>query len=188
LQGVVGIVASGAKVQQKPGTQSIGTGFVVDARGYVVTSARVLQGKQQVEISAYDGTTHKAQVIQRDQGLDIALLKVPTLSTSRPLALGDTSLAHVGDEMYVLGYPLDTTSSWKPILTAGTVRSLRSPGGKAWVQTDAMVDKGSTGGPMVLASTGEVIGVITFKTGGTETKVTAQPINDVRGWLVKNIR
>lgn len=183
LQGVVGIVASGAKPPQKPGASSTGTGFVVDARGYVVTSAQVVQGKQQVEVSASDGSSHKAQVVAREEKLNVALLKVSTLSTSRPLALGDTSLAQSGNAIYVLGYSQDAVASGTPNLLEGTVRTLRP-----LVQTDVSADKGSAGGPLVLASSGEVIGVVTFKAGSTETKVTAQPINAVRGWLVKNIR
>ncbi len=139
-----------------------GSGFVVSADGYVVTNDHVVDGASSVQVAIGDGVKQVARVVGVDASTDLALLKVdPGDKRLATLRLGDSDGVAVGDASYAIGNPygLDRT------LTTGVIsaldRSISSPNGYAIanvLQTDAALNPGNSGGPLLDAA-GAVIGV-----------------------------
>src|SRR5919204_6170850 len=142
--------------------RSLGSGFVIDKAGHVVTNYHVVQGARSVQVSFSNNDQVKAKIVGEDPTTDIALLKVNEDSRAlTPLQLGNSDNVQVGDPVVALGNPfgLDRT------LTAGIVsalqRHIESPDFKTIdhvIQTDAALNHGNSGGPL-LSSRGQVIGV-----------------------------
>ncbi|MGH3080547.1 MAG: S1C family serine protease, partial [Gaiellaceae bacterium] len=165
-----------------------GSGFVVSDDGYIVTNAHVVEGANgQIKAKVGDGEALDATLVGEDASTDLALLKV-SATNLKPLALGDSSTVQVGDPAYAIGNPfgLDRT------LTVGVVsalqREIKSPNGFSIddvIQTDAAINSGNSGGPLIAAN-GRVIGVNTaIATGDTGARGNigigfAVPINTVR--------
>ena len=142
--------------------QSLGSGFVVDKAGHVVTNYHVVQGARKIRVSFSNGASMKAAVVGTDPSSDLAVLKIDASSRAlTPLPLGDSDSAKVGDPVVAIGNPfgLDRT------VTAGIVsaiqRAITAPNGYTIdhvIQTDAAINHGNSGGPL-LNGRGDVIGV-----------------------------
>ena len=142
--------------------EAIGSGFVVDRQGFILTNAHVIDGASQVTVSFEDKKTENAKVVGKDSSTDLALLKVDVGGLAlKPLTLGDSSHVQVGDPTIAIGNPfaLDRT------LTTGVVsalqRQISAPNGftiSNVIQTDAAINQGNSGGPL-LDATGRVIGI-----------------------------
>jgi S1-C subfamily serine protease len=142
--------------------KSLGSGFVIDKAGHIVTNYHVVQGAKQISVSFSNGGTMKATVVGSDPSSDLAVLKIDASSRAlTPLALGDSDSMSVGDPVVAIGNPfgLDRT------VTAGIVsaiqRAITAPNGYTIdhvIQTDAAINHGNSGGPL-LNGRGEVIGV-----------------------------
>jgi putative serine protease PepD len=174
-------------------TGAIGSGFVASADGYVITNDHVVEdaGKT-MSVSFSDGSTASATLVGRDTESDIAVIKVAK-SGLTPVTFGNSDTLAVGDPVLAFGSPLDLANT----VTAGIVSALDrtieagDPGGTtryyAAIQTDAAVNQGNSGGPLVDAA-GEVVGMnsVIRSVGGTETEAGniglafAIPINQVR--------
>jgi S1-C subfamily serine protease len=147
---------------QQQQQKSLGSGFVIDKAGHVVTNYHVVQGARQISISFSNGGTMKATVVGTDPSSDLAVLKIDASSRAlTPLALGDSDGMSVGDPVVAIGNPfgLDRT------VTAGIVsaiqRAITAPNGYTIdhvIQTDAAINHGNSGGPL-LNGRGDVIGV-----------------------------
>jgi S1-C subfamily serine protease len=168
--------------------QSLGSGFVIDKDGHIVTNYHVVQGADEVFVNFSGEDRIKARVIGADPSTDIAVLKIDAHRRAlTPLQLGNSDSIDVGDGVIAIGNPfgLDRTA------TAGIVsalqRQIQAPSGftiDKVIQTDAAINKGNSGGPLLNAA-GRVIGVNTqIETGGTsEGNVGigfAVPVNTVR--------
>ena len=136
-----------------------GSGFIVDADGHILTNAHVISGgAPAITVSLDDGTELSARALALDSQRDIALLKVDAdgLALS-PLPFADS--AREGEEVIALGYPIDPNGALT--VTKGVVSSLRDFGGAlSYIQTDAAINPGSSGGPL-LDRNGEVVGMNT---------------------------
>jgi S1-C subfamily serine protease len=155
--------------QQQQGTAT-GSGFVIDHSGRILTNAHVIQGAVKVTVQLGDQKAVDATVVGKDASSDIALLKInPDGHDLHPLTLGTSKGIHVGDPTIAIGNPfgLDRT------LTTGVVsalqRQIQAPNGFAInnvIQTDAALNPGNSGGPLLDAN-GEVIGINSqIETGG----------------------
>jgi putative serine protease PepD len=176
---VVHVTARGA------GGDSRGSGFVVSRAGSIVTNAHVVDDATAIFVKVGDGASQTATVVGRDESTDLALLRVRAGGrTLRPLALADSGRLDVGDAAYALGNPygLDRT------LTSGIVsalqRQIAAPNGfsiAGVIQTDAPINPGSSGGPL-LDARGRVIGVNSqiLSDGGNAGIGFAVPANTVR--------
>jgi S1-C subfamily serine protease len=139
-----------------------GSGFVIDSQGYILTNQHVVENATEVSVGFADGGQVPAKVVGTDPSTDVALLKVDLdASALHPLPLGDSSSVRVGDAVVAIGNPfgLDRT------LTAGIVsakgRTIESPANWAIedvIQTDASINRGNSGGPL-LDARGAVIGI-----------------------------
>jgi S1-C subfamily serine protease len=164
----------------------LGSGFVINKSGYIVTNFHVVEGADDVEVSFSNGEEMAAEVVGTDPSTDIAVLKVDADSRAlRPLRLGDSDTLRVGDEVVAIGNPL----GYERTMTAGIVsalgRVIEAPNQFSIdevIQTDAPINTGNSGGPLLNAA-GRVVGVNTqIATAGTPGNIGigfAVPINTV---------
>jgi putative serine protease PepD len=145
-------------------SEGSGTGFLVDSNGTIVTNAHVAGNNSQVQVRFNDkGAYHDAQVLSVDASTDLAALKVDPSAVQgiRPLTLADSDGAQVGDQVVAIGYPLGLDRTATAGIVSGLERQIESPNGFSIdkvIQTDAAVNPGNSGGPLLNAK-GEVIGV-----------------------------
>jgi putative serine protease PepD len=139
-----------------------GTGFVVDTQGHIVTAAHVVDGSHSVTVKLADGTTRNATVLGIDNATDVAVLKIdPSGLTLHPLALGSSSSVDVGAPVAVIGDPFGYARSLSTGVVSGVDRTIQAPNGFTVahaIQTDAAMNPGNSGGP-ILDSSGKVIGI-----------------------------
>jgi S1-C subfamily serine protease len=164
--GVVHITATTEAADVFGGTQqqqAIGSGFVIDKAGHIVTNYHVVEGARTVEVSFSNNESMKAKVVGTDPATDVAVLKVNTPSRAlKPLTLGDSSAVHVGDQVIAIGNPLGYDRSVTSGIVSAVQRSIAAPNQVSTIghviQTDAALNHGNSGGPLLNAA-GEVIGV-----------------------------
>jgi S1-C subfamily serine protease len=157
-----------------PGTEvqrSLGSGFVIDKAGYIVTNYHVVGNAQSVHVSFSNNDSMKAEIVGKDPATDVALLKVQASSRAlKPLMFGDSDSVHVGDQVAAIGNPLGLDRSITLGIVSALHRSLTSPEGTPIdrvIQTDAALNHGNSGGPLLNAE-GKVVGVSSaISTGGT---------------------
>lgn len=166
--------------------EGAGSGFLIDTDGHILTNYHVVQGAQTIEVTLGDQTRFKAKLIGQDSRNDIALVKIdPKGRKLTPLPLGDSRNLLVGQRVLAIGNPFGFQST----LTTGVVSSLGrtvQTGESTFIdeaiQTDAAINRGNSGGPL-LNSHGEVIGInsaIYAPTGTTAGIGFAIPINTAK--------
>jgi putative serine protease PepD len=142
--------------------QALGSGFVIDKAGHIVTNYHVVQGASHVEVSFSNQERMPARVIGRDPSTDLAVLQVHMRSRAlTPLRFGDSDLVRVGDSVVAIGNPLGEDRSITAGIVSALARRIYAPNGAAIdhvIQTDAALNHGNSGGPLLNAS-GQVIGV-----------------------------
>src|SRR3954452_423933 len=154
------------------GGQSTGTGFVIDRQGTIVTNAHVVGGAGTAQVRFGDqGRTLDAPILGRDGSSDLAVLRVdPSLTgTLHPLALADSSKVHIGDNVVAIGNPFGLDGTPPAGNVSGLGRRIQAPNGfgiDEVIQTDAPINPGYSGGPL-LDARARVIGVNSqIETGG----------------------
>jgi Trypsin-like serine proteases, typically periplasmic, contain C-terminal PDZ domain len=150
--------------------EALGSGFVIDKQGHIVTNYHVVKGAKSIEVLFSNNVTTKATLVASDESTDLAVLKVNVSpSALTPLSFGDSSAVEVGDPVVAIGNPfgLDRTatlgiiSAIYNLADSSTASPLTSPTRNfpiAAIQTDAAINHGNSGGPL-LNSLGQVIGV-----------------------------
>jgi S1-C subfamily serine protease len=143
--------------------QSIGSGFVIDKAGHIVTNYHVVQGAKTVQVSFSNHESMAAKVVGSDPATDIAVLKVSAPSRAlRPLTLGNSSTVEVGDQVIAIGNPLGYDRSVTSGIVSAVQRSITAPNQVSTIghviQTDAALNHGNSGGPLLNAD-GDVVGV-----------------------------
>jgi S1-C subfamily serine protease len=169
--------------------RALGSGFVIDKAGFIVTNFHVIEDAETVEVSFSNNDSMRARIVGRDASTDLALLKVEANSRAlRPLILGDSSAIRVGDDVLAIGNPFGLERSASRGIVSAVQRPLRAPSGFTIdhvIQTDAALNRGNSGGPL-MNSRGEVIGVNSaIETAGNGSQGNigigfAVPINTVR--------
>jgi putative serine protease PepD len=146
------------------GATNLGSGFVVSSDGHLITNDHVLEGASAPpEVTFHDGTTAPATLVGRDPESDIAILQVDR-GGLEPVRLGESAAVAVGDPVFAFGSPLALTNTVTSGIVSAVDRAIRAgdPGEQvryyAAIQTDAAVNQGNSGGPLVDAA-GRVIGV-----------------------------
>jgi putative serine protease PepD len=163
--------ASDAVVEVQAGNAS-GTGFVVDTDGHVVTNEHVVGTARTVQLRFAEGGEEQARVIATDRSTDLAVLDVDISGHNvTPMELGSSAGVEVGDSVYAIGNPFGLERSFTAGIVSAVDRDIRAPNGftiSDAIQTDAPVNQGNSGGPL-LDTEGNVIGVVSqiaSETGG----------------------
>lgn len=159
-----------------------GSGFIVSSDGIVLTNAHVVEGAKEVTVKLMDHREFKAKVLGRDKASDIAVLKIDArdLPTVR---LGNSDELGVGDYVLAIGAPFGLEETATAGIVSATGRSLPGDGAVPFIQTDAAVNPGNSGGPLFDAS-GAVVGInsqIYSNSGGYQGVSFAIPINLAQG-------
>lgn len=183
---------------------SLGSGFIIDPSGLIVTNNHVIEGADQISVNLNDGTTLPAKVVGRDDKTDLALLKI---NPRRPLPaarFGDSDKARIGDWVIAIGNPFGLGSTVTAGIVSARNRNIDAGPYDEFIQTDAPINRGNSGGPL-FDMTGAVVGInsaIYSPTGGSVGIGFAIPSNlarDVigqlrqtgtvrRGWVGVNIQ
>jgi putative serine protease PepD len=177
--------ASDAVVEVQAGNAS-GTGFVVDTDGHVVTNEHVVGTARTVQLRFAEGGEEQARVIATDRSTDLAVLDVDLSGHNvTPMELGSSAGVEVGDSVYAIGNPFGLERSFTAGIVSAVGRDIRAPNGftiSDAIQTDAPVNQGNSGGPL-LDTEGNVIGVVSqiaSETGGNVGIGYAVPSDTVR--------
>ncbi len=146
------------QMQQRP-VRGVGSGFIVDKRGYIVTNAHVVDGANRIAVKLGSGEEYTAAVVGTDEETDIAVLKIDARRDLPFVTFGDSEKVEVGDWVLAIGSPFGLAKT----VTAGIISQTRreTPYASAFqrfLQTDAAINRGNSGGPLVNMD-GEVVGV-----------------------------
>lgn len=133
-----------------------GTGFLIAESGLGLTNDHVVEGAAAFEAVLSDGRSVPGRVVRRGQSIDVALVQVLCEDDCPVVPTGNLTDVAQGDEVYAVGAPLGLEQS----LSSGVVSAIRRMNGSLWIQTDAAINQGNSGGPLV-NSTGRVIGINT---------------------------
>ena len=149
--------------QQRRPEQALGSGFVIDKTGHIVTNYHVIEGADEIEVSFSNQDTLSATIVGSDPSTDIAVLRVQSSSRGlAPLAFGNSDTVRVGDPVVAIGNPFGLRrTATAGIVSAVQERTITAPNGYPIdhvIQTDAQINSGNSGGPL-LSARGEVIGV-----------------------------
>ena len=157
---------------QKLKLAGIGSGFIYDSKGYILTNHHVIDGASEIKVKLMDGETLIATVIGSDEYADIAVIKIDSSYVKRVAKIGDSSKMKVGDTVFTIGSPLsvDYAGTVTRGILSGKDRMVAVSVGNSstndWImnvmQTDAAINPGNSGGPLCNVS-GEVIGVNSMK-------------------------
>ena len=170
-------------------SQSLGSGFVIDKAGHIVTNYHVIQGAKKVQVSFSGQDEITATVVGKDPSTDVAILKIDAHARAlTPLELGNSDAVVVGDSVDAIGNPFGFTRTLTTGVVSAVQRQIEAP--NSWpidhaIQTDAAINHGNSGGPLIDAQ-GRVIGVTSqISTGSTGQQGSvgigfAIPINTVR--------
>ena len=176
---------------RQPQSAATGTGFLIDSAGTIVTASHVVDGASSITITLQDGVTRTARLLGQDDATDVAVLKIdPAGLKLHPLKLASSSL-DVGDEVAAIGDPFGYARSISTGIVSGVDRTIQAPNGFTVahaIQTDAALNPGNSGGPLLNAA-GEVVGIADqIATGGTQQNAGvgfAVPIDLVTASLSK---
>jgi len=140
--------------------QSLGSGFVIDPEGLIVTNNHVIDGADEISITLQDNTTLKASVVGRDESTDLALLRVKPDKPLPYVEFGDSDAARVGDWVLAIGNPFGLGGSVTAGIVSARGRDINSGPYDDFIQTDAAINRGNSGGPLFNMD-GKVVGINT---------------------------
>jgi S1-C subfamily serine protease len=137
----------------------LGSGVILDSRGYIVTNNHVVTGAQRIQVTLFDGTSLSAQLVGSDPLDDLAVVKVTPAAKLTAAALGNSSKLRVGQEVLAIGNPLGITQT----VTSGIISALDRAVSTIpdAIQTDAAINPGNSGGALVDLQ-GKLVGIPTF--------------------------
>ncbi|MEO1397476.1 MAG: Do family serine endopeptidase, partial [Pseudomonadota bacterium] len=140
--------------------QSLGSGFVIDPSGIIITNNHVIAEADEINIEFTDGSELKAKVIGTDPKTDIAVLQVEPARPLQAVKFGRSSSSRVGDWVMAIGNPFGQGSSVTLGIVSAINRDIRSGPYDSFIQTDAAINRGNSGGPLFNMD-GEVVGINT---------------------------
>lgn len=181
------------KDAQLRSAESIGSGVLIDEKGWVMTAAHVVESANQITVKLEDNQAFKADIIKSVPGADVALLKLqnpPGNLLERVAKIGDTKSLKIGQQIMVIGAPFGLEHSLSIGYVSGRMQRNRVLNGEAidFIQTDAAINHGNSGGPMFNMN-GEVIGIVSFilsEGGGFDGIGFGVDINSAKKVLLEN--
>ena len=179
-------------------SKSLGSGFVLDRAGHIITNFHVIQGAQKVQVSFSGQDQLPATVVGKDRSTDLAVLKIDAHARAlTPLPLGDSDAVRVGDPVYAIGNPFGLTRTLTTGVVSAVQRQIFAPNGvpiDSAIQTDAAINHGNSGGPLIDAN-GRVIGVTSqIQTGSDQNQgnvgigfaIPVNTVRDIAGQIIAN--
>jgi S1-C subfamily serine protease len=162
------------------GERKLGSGIVITSSGLILTSYRLIDGAGKIKVAAPGGLSYPGEVVKGNAGLDLALLRIRDARGLVPAVLGDSRSLQVGEWVMAVGNPFGFEST----ITVGVVSALKREDVSSdlkvgLIQTDASINPGNFGGPLV-NTRGEVVGVNTVVVEQGKGLGFAVPINDAR--------
>ena len=159
-----------------------GSGVIINADGYIITNNHVINNAQELSVTLNDNQTYNAEVIGTDPKTDIALLKIKSDKELPYVTFGDSDTAKIGEWVLAVGNPFNLTSTVTAGIISAKSRDLTGTSSQSFIQTDAAVNPGNSGGALVNTN-GELIGIntaITSQTGSYVGYSFAVPSNIAR--------
>jgi serine protease Do len=139
--------------------KSLGSGFIIDKDGYIITNNHVVEGAEEIKVKLVDGREFNAKVVGRDPKTDLALIKISSIFKDLPaLPLGDSDKIRVGDWVLAIGNPFGLGHTVTQGIISASGRTIGSGPYNNFLQTDAPINPGNSGGPLINLK-GEVIGI-----------------------------
>ena len=171
------------------GRAALGSGFAVSADGYIATNYHVIEGAKKISVVTFDDKVYEAKVIGTDAKTDIALIKINNSDPMQPVDFGDSDKIRIGDWVLAIGNPFGLGSSVTAGIISAKSRDIESGPYDDYLQTDASINQGNSGGPM-FDMNGKLIGINTaiFSTVGNSVGVGfALPSNQAK-WVLEELK
>ncbi len=162
---------------------SMGSGFIVDATGLIVTNNHVVEGAEAIQVHMQDGTLLKAELVGRDPKTDLAVLRVKTDKPLPTVTFGDSDKLRIGEWVMAIGNPFGLGGSVSLGIVSARNRDINAGPYDDFIQTDAAINKGNSGGPLFNLN-GDVMGINTAifsPTGGSVGIGFSVPANTAKG-------
>jgi serine protease Do len=170
------------KDQSRPVT-SLGSGFIIDGSGIIVTNNHVVEGAQSIEVRLEDATILKAELVGRDPKTDIAVIRVKSDKPLPTVGFGDSDHLRIGEWVLAIGNPFGLGGSVSLGIVSARNRDINAGPYDDYIQTDAAINKGNSGGPLFNMK-GEVVGINTAifsPSGGSVGIGFSVPANTAKG-------
>lgn len=148
---------NGEKPKPRKAT-SLGSGFIIDPTGYVVTNNHVVDGAEEITVITHDNEELKATLVGRDEKTDLALLKVETKTPLPAVKWGDSDALRIGDWVLAIGNPFGLGGTVTAGIVSARQRDINAGPYDDFIQTDASINRGNSGGPMFNMD-GDVVGI-----------------------------
>ncbi len=145
---------------QQRKTSALGSGFIIDEKGIVVTNNHVIQGAEDIFVRVNGDKDFKAKVIGADSGMDLAVLQIESDEKFTPVKFGDSSNSRIGDWVIAIGNPFGLGGTVTAGIISARNRSIGLSRYEDFIQTDASINQGNSGGPLFNMD-GEVVGINT---------------------------
>ena len=145
---------------QKRQTSALGSGFIIDEKGVVITNNHVIQGAEDVFVRVNGEKNLRAKVIGADPGMDLAVLQIESDQKFTPVKFGDSDTARIGDWVIAIGNPFGLGGTVTAGIVSARNRSIGLSRYEDYIQTDASINQGNSGGPLFNMN-GDVVGINT---------------------------
>lgn len=170
-------------------SESLGSGFIIDKDGYIITNNHVVDKADSIQVTLFDNQRLEAKLIGKDPKTDLALIKIEAKAQLQPVTFGDSDKIRVGDWILAIGNPFGLGGSVTAGIVSAKSRDIESGPYDNFIQTDAAINQGNSGGPMFNMN-GEVIGIssaIFSTTGASQGIGFAIPVN-LADWVVGQLK
>jgi len=175
----------GGQIPKKYKQTNLGTGFIIDPKGFILTNNHVVEQTDEIRVRTADGKEFAAKIVGRDPMTDLALIRIKSDTPFIPLILGDSNRLEVGDWVVAIGNPFGLGNTVTAGIVSAKYRQIGAGAYDNFIQTDTPINLGNSGGPL-LNTNGEVIGINTAifsQSGGSVGIGFAIPINMVKDLL-----
>jgi serine protease Do len=160
--------------------RSLGSGFIIDEEGYIVTNNHVIEDADQIKVKLYDDKEFDAELVGRDSKTDLALIKIEGAKNLKPLEMGNSDALDVGTWVVAIGSPFGLEQTVTAGIVSAKGRIIGSGPYDDFIQTDASINPGNSGGPL-LNLEGEVMGINTAIVASGQGIGFAIPVNLAKG-------
>ncbi len=167
---------------QRPRVSGMGTGVIIDGRGFIVTNHHVVDKVQGIEVHLADGTNLPARVIQSDRDMDLAILKVDAGHPLPPIAIGTSADLMLGETVITIGNAFGYEGTISQGIVSALKRNVTLSDDQVYrnlIQTDACINPGNSGGPLINVE-GDLVGINVATRSGAQGIGFALPIDDVK--------